>query len=77
MISTVPDMPVSPSDRELLVPLMRSGSVVAPSDAATAREFHRSAMGELPTYALQLSRGYPAIPTVFTPEFTPDEDPVG
>jgi nicotinate phosphoribosyltransferase len=56
---------------------MRSGSVVAPSDAATAREFHRSAMGELPTYALQLSRGYPAIPTVFTPEFTPDEDPVG
>ena len=37
------------------------------SDVAAAREQHRAALAELPPYALQLSRGYPAIPTVFEP----------
>ena len=32
-----------------------------------ARAMHREALAELPPYALQLSRGYPAIPTVFEP----------
>ena len=32
-----------------------------------ARAHHRVALAELPPYALQLSRGYPAIPTVFDP----------
>ena len=32
-----------------------------------ARARHREALAELPPYALQLSRGYPAIPTVFEP----------
>ena len=32
---------------------------------SAARERHRAALAELPPYALQLSRGYPAIPTVF------------
>jgi nicotinate phosphoribosyltransferase len=32
---------------------------------AEARARHASALAELPPYALQLSRGYPAIPTVF------------
>src|SRR5258708_7926095 len=31
------------------------------------RARHREVMAELPSYALQLSRGYPAIPTVFVP----------
>ena len=30
-----------------------------------ARARHREALAELPPYALQLSRGYPAIPTIF------------
>ena len=34
------------------------------------RERHRAALAELPPYALQLSRGYPAIPTVFEPNGT-------
>jgi nicotinate phosphoribosyltransferase len=33
-----------------------------------ARARHREALAELPPYALQLSRGYPAIPTVFEPD---------
>ena len=33
-----------------------------------ARARHREALAELPPYALQLSRGYPAIPTVFDPD---------
>ena len=40
------------------------------SDVSAAREQHRAALAELPPYALQLSRGYPAIPTVFE-----DDDP--
>jgi nicotinate phosphoribosyltransferase len=60
-----------PSDRELLVPLVREGEIVGPSGAAgveAARARHREALAELPPYALQLSRGYPAIPTVFDPD---------
>jgi nicotinate phosphoribosyltransferase len=34
-------------------------------DLAAARSRHVSALAELPPFALQLSRGYPAIPTVF------------
>jgi nicotinate phosphoribosyltransferase len=54
-----------PRDRELLVPLVAAGSVVGRADVSLAREQHRAALAELPPYALQLSRGYPAIPTVF------------
>ena len=35
---------------------------------SAARERHRVTLAELPPYALQLSRGYPAIPTVFEDE---------
>ena len=34
-------------------------------DVTVARDRHRAVLAELPPYALQLSRGYPAIPTVF------------
>jgi nicotinate phosphoribosyltransferase len=54
-----------PLDRELLVPLIRSGTAVGREEVSAARERHRSSLAELPPYALQLSRGYPAIPTVF------------
>jgi nicotinate phosphoribosyltransferase len=57
-----------PMDRELLVPLVRSGVVVGREPVALARERHRASLAELPPYALQLSRGYPAIPTLFEPE---------
>jgi nicotinate phosphoribosyltransferase len=56
-----------PLDRELLVPLVEAGEVVGRQGAEEARARHRAALAELPPYALQLSRGYPAIPTVFDP----------
>ncbi len=57
-----------PLDRELLVPLVASGEIVGREPVEAARSRHRSALTELPPYALQLSRGYPAIPTVFEPD---------
>jgi nicotinate phosphoribosyltransferase len=56
-----------PLDRELLVSLVEAGEVVGRTGAEEARARHREALAELPPYALQLSRGYPAIPTVFEP----------
>jgi nicotinate phosphoribosyltransferase len=41
--------------------------VIGAEPLAKARDRHRSALAELPLYALQLSRGYPAIPTLFEP----------
>ncbi|HLI41424.1 MAG TPA: nicotinate phosphoribosyltransferase [Streptosporangiaceae bacterium] len=66
-ISLVPARP-GPLDRELLVPLMLGGEVVGREGVGAARARHREALAELPPYALQLSRGYPAIPTVFEPD---------
>jgi putative nicotinate phosphoribosyltransferase len=57
-----------PLDRELLVPLVVEGEVVRRPGVEEARARHREALAELPPYALQLSRGYPAIPTVFEPD---------
>ncbi len=66
-ISLIPP-DTGPLDRELLVPLVVSGEIVGREPVGTARERHRAALAELPPYALQLSRGYPAIPTVFEPD---------
>ena len=41
--------------------------MVSRAGTEEARARHRAALAELPPYALQLSRGYPAIPTVFDP----------
>ncbi|HEX8005085.1 MAG TPA: nicotinate phosphoribosyltransferase, partial [Trebonia sp.] len=57
----------SPSDRVLLRELVRGGTVVGREPLSAARERHQAVLAELPGYALQLSRGYPAIPTVFDP----------
>jgi nicotinate phosphoribosyltransferase len=59
---------VGPLDRELLVPLVTGGVIVGREPVSAARDRHRAALAELPPYALQLSRGYPAIPTVFEPD---------
>jgi nicotinate phosphoribosyltransferase len=54
-----------PSDRVLLRELIRDGKIVGREPLAAARDRHQAVLGELPGYALQLSRGYPAIPTIF------------
>ncbi|HEV3382648.1 MAG TPA: nicotinate phosphoribosyltransferase [Trebonia sp.] len=64
---------VAPADRVLLHELVRSGKIVGREPLADARTRHLAVMAELPPYAHQLSRGYPAIPTVFDAE----EDPAG
>ena len=53
-----------PADRVLLQELVRDGKIVGREPLAEARARH-TALAELPAYAVQLSRGYPAIPTVF------------
>jgi nicotinate phosphoribosyltransferase len=67
VITLAPPTP-SRSDRPLLHQLVRDGDVVGAEPLAKARERHQSALAELPPHALQLSRGYPAIPTLFEPD---------
>ncbi len=57
-----------PADRVLLRELVSNGKIVGHEPLADARARHTAALAELPSYALQLSRGYPAIPTVFGPD---------
>ncbi len=52
------------SDRELLVPLVRQGTVVAREPVEDARERHRAVRDELPGQARSLTKGDPVIPTV-------------
>jgi nicotinate phosphoribosyltransferase len=54
--------------RPLLQLLVRGGEVVGREPLEAARGRHRAAVGELPAHARQLSRGYPAIPTIFQPD---------
>jgi len=67
LVTTVPADP-GPGDRVLLQPLIRGGEIVGREPLEAARSRHREVMAELPAHALQLSRGYPAIPTVFGPD---------
>ncbi|GGK62910.1 nicotinate phosphoribosyltransferase [Ornithinimicrobium pekingense] len=57
-------------DRDLLVPLVSRGEVVAPTDVRTAREHHAAARAELPQRALRLSHGDPAIPTTYLDDWS-------
>nr|WP_312856587.1 nicotinate phosphoribosyltransferase [Phytoactinopolyspora halotolerans] len=52
-------------DRDLLLPLVRSGEVVGREPLDAAQERHRQGLAELPRVALQMSRGEPAIPTLY------------
>ncbi len=58
----------TPTSRPLLTQLVRGGEVVGREPISAARTRHRQALAELPAYALQLSRGYPALATVFEPD---------
>jgi nicotinate phosphoribosyltransferase len=57
-----------PGYRALLRQLVRGGEIVGSEPVGAARSRHRQAKAELPVHALRLSRGYPAIPTVFGQE---------
>ena len=59
---------LGPSDRVLLRELVRDGKITGREPLGDARARHTEALAELPSYALQLSRGYPAIPTVLGPD---------
>jgi nicotinate phosphoribosyltransferase len=54
-----------PTDRVLLQELVRNGKITGREPLADARSRHTAALAELPSHAMQLSRGYPAIPTIF------------
>jgi nicotinate phosphoribosyltransferase len=74
LVTTAPPEP-GPGDRVLLQQLVRGGEIVGREPLPAARSRHREAIAELPAYAVQLSRGYPAIPTVFGPALSgPDRD---
>jgi nicotinate phosphoribosyltransferase len=53
--------------RPLLRQLVRRGEIVGQEPLAAARDRHQATLAELPVHAVQLSRGYPAISTVFRP----------
>ncbi|KQX65811.1 nicotinate phosphoribosyltransferase [Angustibacter sp. Root456] len=55
-------------DRPLLVELVCDGEVVGREPLAAARERHFASRAALPASALQLSKGEPAIPTVYEQE---------
>ena len=55
-------------DRPLLVELVRDGDVVGREPLDAARDRHATSLRELPLSATQLSRGEPAIPTVYEQE---------
>ena len=57
-------------DRELLVPLVTAGEVVAPTDVHTARAHHEQARAELPQRALRLSHGEPVLPTTYLDDWS-------
>ncbi|KAA1418435.1 nicotinate phosphoribosyltransferase [Mumia zhuanghuii] len=56
------------NDRPLLVPLVESGRRVHDEPLQVARDRLRTSLAELPLQARQLSRGEPAIPTIFEGE---------
>ena len=53
------------NDRPLLVELVRDGEIIAELTLDAARARHERSRAELPPRALQLSRGEPAIPTIY------------
>ena len=53
------------NDRELLVPLVQRGEIVAEEPLSAARERHARAVAELPDEAMRMSDGEAAIATVY------------
>ncbi|MFD3450841.1 nicotinate phosphoribosyltransferase [Streptomyces sp. NPDC058691] len=58
-------VPAALADRQLLVPLVTGGEVVAREPLEAARSRHIEARAGLPLSATQLSRGEPALPTEY------------
>jgi nicotinate phosphoribosyltransferase len=75
LVRNSPGAPDGVPSRELLHPLVRDGEIIGTEPVEAARSRHRQVIGELPIDALHLSRGYPAIPTVFEPEPDTDREP--
>jgi nicotinate phosphoribosyltransferase len=73
LVTDQPD--VASRGRPLLRQLVQAGQIVGREPLAAARTRHLEALAELPSHARQLSRGYPAVPTVFEPDrFEPDRE---
>jgi nicotinate phosphoribosyltransferase len=66
-ITLAPPLPGA-TDRILLQELVLDGKVVGREPLVDARTRHAMTLAELPPYAQALSRGYPAIPTMFDPD---------
>ncbi|MBZ4018248.1 nicotinate phosphoribosyltransferase [Streptomyces purpurogeneiscleroticus] len=64
VIGTGP-VPAELADRQLMVPLVRGGEVVAREPLDAARERHIAARAGLPMSAMQLSRGEAVLPTEY------------
>ena len=64
--SAPPD--AAPSDRLLLTSLVQGGEITGREPVDAARDRHRQVLAELPPQAFQLSRGDPALPTIFEPD---------
>jgi nicotinate phosphoribosyltransferase len=69
MAELVTDSPAEagPRCRPLLRPLVARGQIVDVEPVGAARARHQESVAELPLHARQLSRGYPAIPTLMHP----------
>jgi nicotinate phosphoribosyltransferase len=73
LVTDQPD--VASRGRPLLRQLVQAGQIVGREPLAAARARHLEALAELPRHARQLSRGYPAVPTVFEPgRLEPDSE---
>ena len=60
--------PAADAGRVLLRQLVRGGEIIGHESLEAARSRHAETLAELPAHALRLSRGYPAIPTIFEPD---------
>lgn len=58
-------VPAEYADRQLLVPLVKGGEIVAREPLEAARQRHIAARDGLPLSATQLSRGEPVLPTEY------------
>ncbi len=59
------EVPPELADRQLMVPLVRGGEVVAREPLDVVRDRHAAARAGLPLSATQLSRGEPVLPTEY------------
>ncbi|MEU0576295.1 nicotinate phosphoribosyltransferase [Streptomyces griseoincarnatus] len=59
------EIPPELADRQLMVPLVRGGEVVAREPLDVVRDRHAAARAGLPLSATQLSRGEPVLPTEY------------